>query len=194
MTIGAADGVATPSSCFVMTCPAAAGGARVLLFADCAVNANPTSVILADIAIASARSAERLLGETARVALLSFSTHGSAQHADIDKVVGALARIRTLRPDLIIEGELQGDAALAPSVASKKTRARSAIAGDANVLIFPDLDAGNIAYKLVQYLGGATATGPLLQGFAKPVSDLSRGATVDDIIAATIMTLAQVEA
>lgn len=192
MTIGMSPGLTTPSSYFLMTCPAAAGGPTSVVFADCAVNASPTAEALADIAIASAISAERLLGEPARVALLSFATRDSAQHADVDKVLAALARVRALRPDIAVDGALQGDAALSPLVAAQKVGVGSPVAGRANVLVFPDLDAGNIAYKLVQYLGGATATGPFLQGFAKPVSDLSRGASVEDIVATVVVTLAGV--
>lgn len=191
MTIGLAPGIATPSSYFLMTCPSAVGGPRTVIFADCAVNADPTSDELADIAIASAASAAAILRQPPRIALLSFSTRGSAQHGRVDKVTTALARVRALRSDLAIDGELQGDAALSMLVAAKKVPGNSLVAGQANVLVFPDLDSGNIAYKLVQYLGGASATGPFLQGFAKPVSDLSRGATVDDIVANIVVTLSR---
>ena len=193
MTVGLAEGIDTPSSFFLMILPEFQGERnRPFIYADCAVNIAPTAAELADIAIASERSARSLLDDEPRVAMLSFSTKGSASHVNIDHVTEAMAIVKQKAADLNIDGEFQADAAIIPSVGAKKVKGPSAVVGQANVLIFPDLNSGNIAYKLTQYMAGAQAIGPFLQGFARPISDLSRGASVEDIIATTAICLAQV--
>jgi phosphate acetyltransferase len=194
MLIGLTQGISLPSSFFIMEVPDCAFGEDGnLIFADCAVAAQPNADELADIAISTADSATRILGWDPRVALISFSSKGSASHEDVTKVRQALDKINTVRDDIKADGEFQVDTAIVESVASSKLKEPSDVAGKANVLIFPDLDAANAGYKLVQRLAKANAYGPVLQGFAKPVSDLSRGATVEDIVGSAVLVAAQVQ-
>ncbi len=189
--VGTAPGVSTLSSCFFMALPDLRGeGPAVLTYTDAGVVPDPDAQQLSEIAASGVASHEAVVGDAARVAFLSYSTRGSASGPSVDRVREALALFRERCPDTPVDGELQVDAALVPSVARSKAPG-SPVDGRANVLVFPDLDAGNIGYKLTQYLAGAQAIGPFLQGFARPVCDLSRGATVDDITAAAAIALLQ---
>lgn len=179
--IGLAEGVRSVSSFFLMVLPAAGGRERALTFTDCGVLPDPTPEQLAELACLAADHHRQLTQEVPHVAMLSFSTRGSAEHPHVAKVREATALARARRPDLHIDGELQADAALVPEVGGRKA-AGSVVAGHANVLVFPDLDAGNIGYKLVQRLAGAAAYGPILQGLARQANDLSRGCSSDDVV------------
>ena len=185
--IGTAPGMSLVSSSFYMVL---SGSETVLTFTDCAVVPEPTPGQLAEIALAAARDRHRLVGDSPRVAFLSYSTKGSAGGPHVARVQEAAAHFQQLAPNIVCDGELQADAALSPEVGERKAPG-SPIAGRANVLVVPDLDAGNIGYKLVQRIGGAVAIGPILLGLARPMADLSRGATADDIVEVTAMVALQ---
>lgn len=186
--IGLQDEVASPSSFFIMSIPSSKGkDNEFVAFADSGLNPSPTSEELAEIAIMTAKNTTNMLGWTPRVAMLSFSTKGSGNHEMVDKVRIATEIAQAKAPDIAIDGELQGDAALNLEVAKSKVSGESKVAGKANILIFPDLNAGNISYKLVQHFANADAFGPMLQGFRKNITDLSRGSTIDDIIGSAIL-------
>jgi phosphate acetyltransferase len=193
--IGTAKGISTASSCFLMDLktPSPAGD-ESLIFADCGVNPNPGAEDLVDIAIATIRTHQALIGSQAKLSFLSYSTKGSAKGELVDKMASAAAmtqaRVAELGMDALVDGELQADAAIVPAVAAAKA-ADSPLKGQANILIFPDLNCGNICYKLTERLAAADAYGPILQGVAKPVNDLSRGCSVEDIVGVVAITICQ---
>lgn len=193
--IGTDEGIKTGSSCFIMDLvnPSPAGD-EVLFYADCGVNPDPTADQLVDIAMATSKTYSALIGKQSKIAFLSFSTHGSADHPLLDKVKEAAektkSRVAEQGVDAVVDGELQADAAIVPSVAAKKC-SDSPLKGAANILIFPDLNVGNICYKLTERLAGAGAYGPILQGLARPVNDLSRGCSSDDIVGVAAITVCQ---
>jgi phosphate acetyltransferase len=191
--IGMREGISTPSSLLLMRIPGFAGPEEELIvFADCAVTVAPSASELAEIALTTADTARVLLGWEPRVAMISFSTRGSGDGASVDRVREALEIARSREPELAIDGEFQVDAAIVPAVAARKVVGPGGVAGRANILVFPDLDAGNVAYKCVQRFAGADAFGPFLQGFARTISDLSRGSSVADIVG--VATMASVHA
>jgi len=191
--IKTSPGVSSASSCFVMDFPDRQWGRDgMMIFSDCATIPDPTTEQLAEIAIQASHSCKTFLQTEPVTAMLSFSTKGSAKHPDVDKVTDALDLVKARAPELLIDGEMQLDAAIVPSVGEKKAPG-SKVAGKANTLIFPDLQSGNIGYKLAQRFGNAGAYGPFLQGFAKPISDLSRGCSVEDIVNTCSVTMTQVE-
>ena len=189
--IKTAPGISVVSSCFIMELKTKDYGDNgIMLFGDCAVNPNPDADQLAAIAVSTAKTAVQLTGMSPRIAMLSFSTKGSAKHELVDKVVKATELVKKMEPGLMVDGELQADAALVEKVGQLKSPG-SPVAGKANILIFPDLQAGNIGYKLVQRLAGAEAIGPICQGLAAPVNDLSRGCSVEDIVSVVAITALQ---
>lgn len=193
--VGTAPGIKTGSSCFIMDLaqPSPAGD-NMLLYADCGVNPDPDANQLVDIAVATAHTYRALAGKQPKIAFLAFSTKGSADHASLDKIREATElmkkRVAAEKMDVLVDGELQGDAAIVPGVAKKKC-SDSPLEGCANVLIFPDLNSGNICYKLTERLAGAAAYGPILQGLARPVNDLSRGCSAEDIVGVAAITVCQ---